>query len=122
MAVARSTSLTLANITTEEVFIDATRVEDAKESVKKDLTNIVTEIDAIKKAYNTLAKNSKTTGSWKSTANAAVKAATTYHTNLVAARRSLESSINSSVIEYVLTQINELQKAQASAEQINTNA
>ena len=122
MALASSTKITLANTDASTVYIDYNNIDGAKSKIQKDLKNLINEIDAIKKAYKTLANHKSTRGQWKDTATASVKAATTFHKNLESVSNSLEKSINSSVLEYVLTQISELQKAQNAASNINTNA
>ena len=122
MALASSSKITLANTDASTVYIDYVNIDGGKAKIQKDLKNMINEIDAIKKAYKTLQNHKATRGQWKDTASQSVKAATTFHKNLETISNSLEKSINSSVLEYVITQINELQKAQNAASNINTNA
>ena len=122
MALASSTKINLVNTDASTVYIDYLNIEGGKNKIKKDLANLINEIDAIKKAYKTLANHKSTKGQWKTTAEASVTAATKFHKNLSTISNQLETSINSSVLEYVITQINELMKAQQAAQTINTDA
>lgn len=122
MALASSTKINLVNTDSSTVYIDYLNIDGGKTKIKKDLANLINEIDAIKKAYKTLANHKSTKGVWKTTAEASVTAATKFHKNLSTISNQLETSINSSVLEYVITQINELMKAQQNANNINTDA
>ena len=120
MALAKQ--ITLTNTDVSNVYIDAGNIEAVKRAVKTDLKNIINDIDNIKKAYNTLANDKNTKGSYKTTATKCVNKCKTYHKNLASVRTSLENKIDDAVIKYVLSMLSELQKAESAADSINTTA
>ena len=114
-----STNLELIHMSNDYILIDSSKINDVKEAIFEDIDNIINDLDAVQTAYYKLQNNSTTKGSWKNTTTAAVKKCKEYKANLETAKKSLESKITSTVLEYVLTQIQEMKTVEKAAEQIN---
>ena len=122
MAVATSTKLNLVNKDAAKFFINPSPAISGKATIKNDMKKIINEIDAIKKQYNTLAKDKSTKGVWKETAQLSVKKAKAYKSNLNTVSSKLESKIDSAIISYIISQIEKLTQAQTAAGAIGTSA
>ena len=121
-AVSTSLSIELTNTSEDQFSIDVDAVDEMKESIFEDINNIIKDLDAVQTAYKKLQNNSTTKGSWKNTTTAAVKKCKEYKANLETAKKSLESKMTASVLEYVVTQIQELKNVEKTAEQMKTEA
>lgn len=117
---ALSKRITLTNTNENEVFIDVLRVDDVKKQVKTDMKNIMQDIQKIQKAYKKLAEDSKTKGTYKTTANSIVKNCKTYRSKLSSVSTTLENKVDKAVLDYVMVLISEMKQAEKSAE-FNTN-
>ena len=117
-----STNLELIHMSNDYILIDSSKINDVKEAIFEDIDNIINDLDAVQTAYYKLQNNSTTKGSWKNTTTAAVKKCKEYKANLETAKKSLESKMTASVLEYVVTQIQELKNVEKTAAQMKTEA
>ena len=108
-------NIVLKNTSTDELYIDADQVVNAKRDIKNDLTNIVNTLNNIEKHYKTLRDHKATKGKWKTVATNCVNASNKYETKMKNDKKSLEDAVDDGIQKYVLSQISELQNAEAAS-------
>ena len=111
-------TIQLTNMSKDAFFIDEDKVVAAKSRLKKDLQNIVQDLNNIEKYYKVARDHKETQGAWKDTFTSCVKKSNSYEKKFRNDRQSLEDAIDDAIQAYVLTQIKELKKAQQAADNI----
>lgn len=119
MALAKS--ITITNQSTDELYIDPSKVIDHKKAIKTDLNNIIKDLENIKKDYTKLRDNKTTKGTWKELAKSCVSKCNTYKNKVSTDKTRLENKVDDSVQKYVLAMINNLMEAQAAIDQVKTD-
>ncbi len=118
MALAKS--LTISNQSTDELFIDPSKVIDHKRAIKTDLNNIIKDLENIKKDYIKLRDNKATKGKWQDLAKTCVNKCNAYKNNMATDKTRLENKVDDAIQKYVLAMITNLMEAQNAVDQMKT--
>ena len=111
-------TITITNTSTDELYIDADAIVQAKSNIKKDLANIVNALNSIEQHYKTLRDHKATKGTWLDVAKACVNSSNKYETKMKNDRASLEDAVDDAIQKYVLSQIEDLRSVEAAANSI----
>ena len=111
-------NINLKNTSIDDLYIDADNIVSAKRAIKTDLTNIVNTLNSIETHYKVLRDHKSTKGKWKDVSSSCVKACNKYEKKFQQDKKALEDCIDDAVQKYVLSQIEELKKAESAANTI----
>lgn len=99
----KNSQITYTNTTADEMFLDPQGASSYESRIKKDLSNIIEDLNKINKAAKTLRDHKGTKGAWKDTAALLAKKSNTYKTKFETSKRGIESKMASDTKAYLLS-------------------
>lgn len=118
MALKKKT-ITITNKDTDVLFIDEEKVDTAKNAIKKDLKNIIADLNNIEKNYKRLLNDKNTKGQFKKMATTCVSKSNKFEKKMNNDKTTIESAIDRTVLQYAIALIKELKATQAAADSID---
>ena len=114
--------ITIENHDIDSIYIDATGIDSGRNEVIENIKKCIEDLKLIRDSYSVIKNDDKTKGVWRTHITECIRKCNLFIDNLQTIQRNLNSTINKTVLEYVQTQIKELQKVQNIAENINVDA
>lgn len=120
-SVFKNLSLAYSSKSSEDMYIDDD-IDSKVNPIKKDIKKIIADVEAIKKAYNTLKTHKATKGYFYDATDSCVKKCNDYIKNLRTVQNNTDRYVLKSATEYYITFINGAKKMADSAKNIDTNS
>lgn len=99
----KSAKITYTNASTDEMYLDPQGASGAESKIKRDLNNIIEDLNKINKTAKTLRDHKATKGAWKDTASLLAKKSNTYKTKFETSKRGIESKMSADTKAYLLS-------------------